>query len=208
METAAKSKQNLWVFGIAIGVLLGLFFLVNQFRDYDKTLVTYSKYEKAPNFRSRVQKIVGPQSLQSLSRVSLDDLEGNIVLLHFFASWCKPCREEKPFLDELVTHYQDGTMTIVGFATYESPTDFFKSGLLDETPFTVLTDEEGTIAQAYKIRAIPQSVLIDSQGHIRYRVKGPLNRAEINGLKTIITEIQQEAIAAQKSSSEASAPQL
>ncbi len=190
-----KNSSLIPILSLSLAVLVGLFWVAHQFRDLDRDLVTYSKHEKAPDFSSAVQKIVLPQELVGKKRVERDDLKGHVVLLHFFASWCKPCREEKPFLQELVDTYADGSLKIVGFITYESPEAFLKSGLLPETPFTVLTDEEGLIAQSYKLRAIPQSILIDPQGHIRYRIKGPLNRAELNGLKTAISELQKEQLA-------------
>jgi cytochrome c biogenesis protein CcmG/thiol:disulfide interchange protein DsbE len=124
--------------------------------------------------------------------VSLKDLQGQPVLLHFWASWCVPCREEKPMLQELVNRHKDGSLTVIGISSYETATALRDSGLLAETPFTVLLDEEGVTALAYKVRAIPQSVLVDGAGRVRYRVKGSLTIDEITAIQNVLVSLREE----------------
>jgi thiol-disulfide isomerase/thioredoxin len=190
-----KPKNNRTLL-ISLGALLLLVAsytgLQHWFADLDQRFVQYEKYEIAPSFNLELQKHVEPASLAGKKMVALHDLSGKAVLVHFWASWCIPCREERPMLQELVNQHHDGSLAIIGIASYETEASLQNSGLLPETPFTVLLDEEGDVAHAYKVRAIPQSVLIDAQGRIRYRVKGALTLNEIGAIEAVLINMRRE----------------
>lgn len=193
MDKPKNSNKSIWISLLAALVLIVSFVgMKTWFEQMDSNLVQYEKYEVAPAFDLGVQKHVAPASLADNKTVALQDLKGKAVLLHFWASWCQPCREEKPMLQELVNQHQDGSLTIIGIASYESEASLRASGLLPDTPFTVLLDEEGETALAYKVRAIPQSVLVDGDGRIRYRVKGALTPDEIHAIGEVLISMRQE----------------
>lgn len=197
MEKPKNNKSLLISLGAALVLVLSFVKLQSWFGTLDEKLVKYEKYEIAPTFNLEVQKHVEPANLAGKPRIALQDLRGKPVLVHFWASWCAPCREERPMLQELVNQHHDGSLTILGLASYESEASLKNSGLLAETPFTVLLDEEGDIAQNYKVRAIPQSVLVDGAGKIRYRVKGALTMNEIGAIEAILITMREEAKAHQ-----------
>ncbi len=190
-----KPKNNrVWL--ISLGTLLLLVAsyksLQHWFGDLDQQFVQYEKFEQAPGFNLELQKLVEPASLAGKKELALHDFKGKTILLHFWASWCAPCREERPMLQELVNQHHDGSLAVIGVASYETKDSLRNSGLLGETPFTVLLDEEGDVALSYKVRAIPQSVLIDGLGRIRYRVKGALTLNEIAAIEAILISMQRE----------------
>lgn len=189
-----KSSNKSWPISIfAVLVLIGSYFAIQRwFGDLDRKLVEYERFEVAPTFDLPLQKNVKPATLDGKKNVTLADLKGQTVLLHFWASWCAPCREEKPILADLVKKHDDGSMVVIGISSYETEVALRASGLLDDTPFTVLLDEEGTTSVSYKVRAIPQSVLIDGEGRVRYRVKGQLNSQEIAALDEVLSTIRSE----------------
>jgi thiol-disulfide isomerase/thioredoxin len=189
-----KSNNKSWPISIlAVVVLIGSYFGIQRFfGDLDDKLVEYERFEIAPTFELPLQKLMKPDSLAGKKNVTLADLKGHAVLLHFWASWCAPCREEKPILAELVKKHQDGSMIVIGVSSYETEVALRASGMLEDAPFTVLLDEEGTTAVSYKVRAIPQSVLIDGQGRVRYRVKGQLNDQEIAALEDTLKSMRTE----------------
>jgi thiol-disulfide isomerase/thioredoxin len=189
-----KNNSKSWPISIlAVLVLIGSYFAIQRwFGDWDKELVEYERFEIAPTFDLPLQKSVKPGSFEGKKTVTLADLKGQTVLLHFWASWCAPCREEKPILAELVKKHDDGSMLVIGVSSYETEAALRASGMLNDTPFTVLLDEEGTAAVSYKVRAIPQSVLIDGTGRIRYRVKGQLNAQEIAALDEVLKTLHAE----------------
>lgn len=193
METQKNNSKSWPISILAVVVLIGSYFAIQRwFGDLDDNLVEYERFEIAPTFELPLQKLVKPDSLAGKKNVTLADLKGHTVLLHFWASWCAPCREEKPILAELVKKHQDGSMIIIGVSSYETEVALRGSGMLEDAPFTVLLDEEGTTAVSYKVRAIPQSVLIDGEGRVRYRVKGLLNAQEIAALDDVLKSIRTE----------------
>lgn len=193
MQTQKNNNKSWPISIVAALVLIGSYFAIQRwFGDLDDKLVEYERFEIAPTFDLPLQKLVKPDSLAGKKNVTLADLKGHTVLLHFWASWCAPCREEKPILAELVKKHDDGSMIVIGISSYETEVALRSSGMLEDAPFTVLLDEEGTSAVSYKVRAIPQSVLIDGEGRVRYRVKGQLNAQEIAALDDVLKTLSTE----------------
>ncbi|MCX6129338.1 MAG: TlpA disulfide reductase family protein, partial [Proteobacteria bacterium] len=177
-------------------VLLGLmacFWAIQFFLgDLDRRLVQYERYELAQGFNLPLLKLVEPAKLKTDSELALHQLLGKNVLLHFWASWCAACREERPLLQELVNQHHDGSLAVIGIASYDSEAALRSSGLLAEVPFTVLLDDDGDVAMSYKVRALPQSVLIDAEGRVRYRIKGQLTLSELAAIEAILITIERE----------------
>jgi cytochrome c biogenesis protein CcmG/thiol:disulfide interchange protein DsbE len=193
VETQKNNSKSWPISILAAVVLIGSYFGIQRFfGDLDDKLVEYERFEIAPAFDLPLQKLIKPDGLAGKKTVTLADLKGHTVLLHFWASWCAPCREEKPILAELVKKHQDGSMIVIGVSSYETEVALRASGMLEDAPFTVLLDEEGTTAVSYKVRAIPQSVLIDGEGRVRYRVKGQLNAQEIAALDDVLKSMRTE----------------
>jgi peroxiredoxin len=101
-------------------------------------------------------------------RVALADLEGQVVMVNFWATWCGPCREEMPHLEALYQRYSDLGFTLLGVNVEEdsSGADEF----LAETPvsFPILFDPENQVSELYDVIAMPSTVLIDRSGNMRY----------------------------------------
>ena len=90
---------------------------------------------------------------------SLTDFSGQVVMLNFWASWCGPCREEMPLLDQLAERYGPLGFTMVGINVEEdtSLADQFLQG----TPvgFPILYDRENSVSQLYDVIAMPTGIL-------------------------------------------------
>ena len=102
----------------------------------------------------------------------LSELRGEVVMINFWASWCGPCRQEMPLLDELYTQYQPLGFTILGVNVEEDPSKAKK--LLKESPvnFPILFDNKSEVSQLYKVVAMPSTVLVDRDGNVRYLHQG------------------------------------
>jgi peroxiredoxin len=98
----------------------------------------------------------------------LSEYRGEVVMINFWASWCAPCRQEMPLLDELYSEYQPLGFTILGVNVEEDSTQAKK--LLSESPvsFPVLFDNQSTVSKLYNVVAMPSTVLIDRDGNVRY----------------------------------------
>ncbi len=100
--------------------------------------------------------------------VALHNFNGQVVLINFWASWCGPCREEMPLLDELHKRYAPLGFTMLGVNVEEDSAAARK--FLSATPvsFPILFDRENAISQLYDVIAMPSTVIVDRQGQIRY----------------------------------------
>ncbi len=100
------------------------------------------------------------------SEVSLEDLEGKVVFLNFWATWCGPCREEMPSMEKLWQRFKEEAFVILAVDLREGKEEvnsFMKEYGLT---FSVLLDSEGEVGSMYAVRAIPTTFLIDSEGRM------------------------------------------
>lgn len=104
----------------------------------------------------------------------LEDFQGRVVLLDFWASWCGPCRQEMPFLVELYESHQDDLFEVIAINVDEETADMqaFLSGLDTPVPFHLIRDPDGQLPTLYDLAAMPTSVLIDGTGMLRFRHDG------------------------------------
>lgn len=100
---------------------------------------------------------------------SLSSLRGRIVLLDFWASWCRPCREENPNTVRLYERFKDDGFEILGISLDESKAQWIKAIEADQLPWRNVSDLKGVnseVVQAYQVQAIPMTVLLDEEGRI------------------------------------------
>jgi len=104
--------------------------------------------------------------------IRLSELRGEVVLINFWASWCGPCRQEMPVLDELHNQYKALGFTVLGVNVEENPQQARK--LLKDMPvsFPVLFDDSSVVSKQYDVIAMPSTVLVDRNGNMRYLHKG------------------------------------
>jgi peroxiredoxin len=121
-------------------------------------------------------------SLKTLdgSPASLSDYTGHPVLINFWASWCKPCRGEMPFIIAAYrTHQQAGLEVLAIDLTDQEGSNKDIRKFQDEfqMPFPVLLDEKGKARKLYRLRGVPTSVFVGSDGVIRSVNPGPISEA-------------------------------
>lgn len=97
----------------------------------------------------------------------LSEQRGSIVLVNFWATWCGPCRQEMPVLDELAKKYADLGVQVIG-VNVETETAGVQN-YLSEVPvsFPILLDQENIASKAYDVKAMPTTVIIDKDGRVR-----------------------------------------
>jgi len=133
--------------------------------------------ESAPNQSPQIGKPAPDFTLQSLDSqtVSLSDFRGQPVFLNFWTSWCGPCRAEMPLIQTAHERQADQSQPaiILGVNMGESPS--MAGGFMRENglSFPVLLDITQTVARTYKVRAIPTTFFIDSEGIIQEIKIGP-----------------------------------
>jgi peroxiredoxin len=110
------------------------------------------------------------------NRVALSDLRGKVVMVNFWATWCPPCKEEMPSMEQLNKIMAGEDFVRLAINTEKNGRslvpDFLKKNPHD---FTVLYDDEGTVQQEYGVYRFPESFVIRKDGTIDQKVIGAIN---------------------------------
>ena len=113
--------------------------------------------------------------------VKLEDFRGKVIYVDFWASWCVPCRQSMPWLNEMHSKYSARGLRVVGIGVDERASD--ADAFLTAYParFTVAFDLKGAVPPAYGVKGMPSSALIDRTGRLRFQHTGFRNadRAEL-----------------------------
>ncbi|HEX3915339.1 MAG TPA: TlpA disulfide reductase family protein [Steroidobacteraceae bacterium] len=98
--------------------------------------------------------------------------KGQVVMVNFWATWCGPCQQEMPLLDQMYKKYKPAGFTLIGI-NVDKETPPVKQ-LLERKPvsFPVLLDPANQVSKAYHVDEMPSSVIIDRKGQIRYIHRG------------------------------------
>ena len=106
------------------------------------------------------------------NNIRLSEYRGQVVLINFWASWCGPCRQEFPHLDELHQKYEGLGFTVFGVNVEEERAPADK--VLRDIPvtFPVLFDSDNSVSKLYDVDAMPATVLVDRNGDIRFMHRG------------------------------------
>jgi cytochrome c biogenesis protein CcmG, thiol:disulfide interchange protein DsbE len=98
--------------------------------------------------------------------VTLASLKGKVVYVDFWASWCGPCKQSFPWLNEMQTKYGAKGFQVVGINVDAKTSD--AKAFLTEVPaqFTVAFDDKGVTPKQFGIKGMPSSVLLDGNGKV------------------------------------------
>ena len=117
--------------------------------------------------------------------------KGHWVFVHFWASWCGPCRKEMPTIQTMSGQLADHGLQIVMVNTAESDDTVFSFMGIVAPDLTPLLDYDGIVTEAWQPRGLPSTYLVDPQGKLRYLALGgrPWDKPEYIGfLKTLISK--------------------
>lgn len=106
--------------------------------------------------------------------VSLSDYRGEWVLLNFWASWCDPCRDEAPAIEEFANRNR-GKVVVVGMDSKENSVDAQQFADEYGLSYQLLHDGEGEMMDSYNVKGLPESFLIDPDGEIALIYRGPVD---------------------------------
>jgi peroxiredoxin len=95
--------------------------------------------------------------------VSLADLRSDVLIVHFFATWCEPCREELPALRRLVERSDPRRLRVVTVSVAE--VDVRVRNFVEKVPvnFEILLDRDRAVAKSWSVNALPTSFLLDRE---------------------------------------------
>jgi len=106
--------------------------------------------------------------------VRLSDLHGKIVLLNFWATWCKPCKEEMPAMQASYEKLRDQGFVVLAVNELEDVEKVAEHIRTHRHTFLVVMDHDNRVANQYGVVGLPASFLIDRQGIVREHIFGNL----------------------------------
>jgi len=123
--------------------------------------------------------------------LDLGQYRGKVVLLDFWASWCAPCLQSFPWMQQLHERYASQGLVIIA-VNLDHERRLADRFLIAQHPaFTVLFDPEGRVAQRYDIGSMPASIILDRSGRVRS------TRAGFRGSESLAAEHELAAIIAE-----------
>lgn len=108
---------------------------------------------------------------------SLSGYRGAMVLLNFWATWCGPCREEMPSMEQLSRNFGGQGLAVVAINQRENATLVTRFMKTHNLNFSTLLDTDGRVAASYRVYGIPVTYLIDSDGQPIGMKSGPMDWA-------------------------------
>lgn len=106
------------------------------------------------------------------SAVALSDYKGKVVLVNFWATYCKPCREEMPSLERLRQRYASKGFEILGVDVADERSAVQQFLVKTPVSFPILLDADGASMGQWQALGLPASFLVDRQGRLRARLIG------------------------------------
>ncbi|HBG5055570.1 TPA: redoxin family protein [Clostridioides difficile] len=140
--------------------------------------------QKGSNDEDRIKSIDFTLTDQYGKTHKLSDYEGKVVFLNFWATWCPPCKEEMPYIEQLYKDYNKNNddVVILGVASpnlgREGSREHVVNFLKDQSyTFPVVLDEDGALAYQYGINAFPTTFIIDKEGYVTKYIPGAMDKA-------------------------------
>jgi len=104
--------------------------------------------------------------------VRLSDLRGQVVMINFWATWCGPCRQEMPLLQQIQAKYEPLGFTLVGINVEPDSAAAITWLKQVSVSFPILFDQKNAVAEQFGVQGMPSSVFVDRAGNVRYVHRG------------------------------------
>jgi cytochrome c biogenesis protein CcmG, thiol:disulfide interchange protein DsbE len=111
-------------------------------------------------------------ALDGSGDVRLADYRGRPVIVNFWASWCNPCRQEFPLLQQALRDHRAERLAVIGVTYQDIAPDSRTFVRQRRATWPQGVDDGGTVADAFGVRAIPQSFFVRADGTIAARIFG------------------------------------
>lgn len=189
-----KRKQNILKYTVKIGgfllIIMGVLTFSGKMLDFTKYLGTDNGRNISLNLEQDENKNINKDELldQYGNIQNLEMYHGKVVFLNFWASWCPPCKEEMPYIEELYKEYGKNKkdvifLGVVNPSSEENPygQDKSKETIIkfirkNKYTFPTAFDETGEILDMFRITAFPTTFIIGKDGEIKQYVPGAISK--------------------------------
>ena len=136
----------------------------------------------------KVPKFETKSLLKEEKFISTQEFGNEIVLVNFFATWCKPCRDEHTFIKRFSN---ENKVRVIGINYKDNPkktVDWLNN--LGNPYSNIPLDKDGKIAIDWGVYGIPETFVVNSKGIIKYRHVGPITNKEYKKINLLIEKIK------------------
>lgn len=139
--------------------------------------------DRAPELEGEVNGVVRPLRDLDGQVVRLADLRGRPVWLNFFATWCPPCQQETPVLEQVYEAHAGDGLALVAVSVQETTADDVRAyATTYGLTYTIGFDATSAVFHTYRAYGLPTHVFIDREGVVRDVWRGPLSTAQAERL--------------------------
>ena len=181
IPTPRRRSVPLWVQIIIWGVFVGLLVIVAVTLNRSQQ-GTVQPGDRLNNF---TMTMFTGYELDSQAQASLSSLKGKVVMVNFWASWCKPCEQEAADLRSAWQYYkEDGRVVFIGMDYVDTEPE--ARAYLEKFDISYPNGPDlGTkVSQLFRIKGVPETYFIDQTGVLRYVQVGPFS--SVDQIKSII----------------------
>ena len=155
-----RAGRETVVYGLALALAAVMVYRVQGYlRVYD-----VQAGDRAPQFLLEDEQGIG---------VGLDDYRGKVVLLNFWATWCPPCVQEMPSLNDTYERYRGDGFVVLGVSVDEDERQYEEFLRRSGVTFPTVRDPERGVSTRYGTMKYPESFLISRDGRVLRKYVGP-----------------------------------
>ena len=174
-------KQLLIIPFILFLLILSTFFYLLIINRNPAELPSNLLDKNVPNFETE-------SLLKNENFISSKEFGNEIVLVNFFATWCRPCRDEHVYIKRFSDEKE---IRVIGINYKDSPDNAIKWLKNLGNPYSdIPVDRNGTIAIDWGVYGIPETFVVNSKGIIKYRHVGPITKKIYNKINSLIKEVE------------------
>jgi cytochrome c biogenesis protein CcmG/thiol:disulfide interchange protein DsbE len=179
--TAPRRGVPLWIQIIVWVFILGLLGIVAL--GLNKAQTRTQTVQPGVTLENFTVPMYDEYQYNGMSQVSLSDLRGKVVVINFWASWCKPCEQEAADMQQAWTEYEPtGEVVFLGVDYVDTPTNAFiylkKFGITYPNGEDLNVTLKRPISDYFKIQGVPETYFIDKNGVLQYVQVGPFSSVE------------------------------
>lgn len=172
---------SLLIIGFALGIGIGYVVLAATQTELGSGIFQFSSEPILQSWSPEIGTEATDFVLEDLTgqKIRLSEIQDQVILINFWASWCGPCVVEMPVLQDRFEKFK--TELIVLAVNAGEDTETAKQFVTDNNlNFPVLLDSNGMVQKTYRVRGLPTTFIIDKQGIIRVHHIGGLTELQLD----------------------------